>query len=436
MRDAKVFISHSNADADAALKLKRDLLANGIEAWAYESDLMFGAELDAEVRENITDADHFLLILGPEACASQWVARELGLALALRKSRCNAQPSIVGVAGNRTSSQFKVQPLDYDTGVPIGVPFDFSGKRRLNLDGQAADNVKWLANWLRPQLSVIDDPDDRDAELFEDSLTCYHDLFPDIAERDGVGEIGIWLNEARYGALMGEKWREVYAVLHVGEFAIGLFYLSVHLRRHLSFGNYLGVRRGWRQGARAEKLLQDTWLRAKDVDSDLRGVLFEVEPVDVAMLAAVAGNYRRDDPLDSSVITHLRRLRRLLLYQEHGARAFIDANGSPIWYVQPAMQEPLGTPNEVPMILMAWPDAGLDLREALAFLMDDLYGDAYGGAGSVHIPGYRDYTNALQQQMIRRAGRDWRLDRIAIPRAVSDLFRIAFGGRYRAELSL
>jgi len=424
----KVFISHSKDETSLALTIREALVRHGFRAWSYEEDLPFGGTLAEEIQSNISECDHFLVILSASAQKSPWVARELGLALKLRKKR-GPRPSILGIyskpadtrRGRKTKTLCSIRSRRFSDGVPHKSRYDFKNVRYFNF---STDQVSSLVEQLRLKVSFINSTDGEDIDLLTKSFECYRALFPIQKERDAPNDILCWLDEAQAAAGLGLPWKEIYAVMHTGGLPIGMAYLSVHMERHWCFGNYFGVRAGWRQDSRAKFFLEALKRKLYEVDPGSKGILFEVEPIDYKGLRrAVTARPLRSLQADVRLRTNLRRLRRLFLYTNHHAEAFVDLKGVPLPYWQPAMTAPPERKKEVPFILMALlRKRDFPLHELLSFIYDDLYGDAYSGeVSSVEIPGYRKYVEKLKARVAARAARGWQFAKLKLPRSSGEL---------------
>src|ERR1051325_10963915 len=115
MKNFEIFISHSNEDARFAFELQTMLRNNGPQAWAFEKNLSWSNEIEQTVREEISQCDHFVVVLSDAASRSLWVQRELGLALQLRKTRQEECPTILGVICDSTGASIQIQPRDFET---------------------------------------------------------------------------------------------------------------------------------------------------------------------------------------------------------------------------------------------------------------------------------------------------------------------------------
>ncbi|HJU42061.1 MAG TPA: adenylate/guanylate cyclase domain-containing protein [Vicinamibacterales bacterium] len=276
------------------------------------------------------------------------------------------------------------------------------------------------------QIQFLDVDDDRHAELLDKSFNAYVDLFPDENERDSPQDIEAWLREAKVRAQIS-PWREVYGVVHASGDVVGVVYVTCHITRHWCFANYLGIRKGYRKEGRAQ-LVYDALEHhiITNIDANSRGLVFEVESVDWSHLEEIrqSGQISSSGDLRNTVL-HLRRLRRLLLYQTGNALAFLAANRQPVPYWQPAMSEPLGPQGEVSLILMVLPfvaKEAIDIHDVLEFVFDDLYGDAYGVDGSTtEIAGYRDYVAQVKDRVLSGCRTGWSLGNIATKKQYREL---------------
>jgi TIR domain len=76
-----VFLSHTRADKAFARKLGDDLARNGLKVWIDEAEIKIGESLIGKISEGINSADYLAVILSPDSVRSEWVAREVEIAL-------------------------------------------------------------------------------------------------------------------------------------------------------------------------------------------------------------------------------------------------------------------------------------------------------------------------------------------------------------------
>lgn len=76
-----VFLSHTRADKAFARKLGDDLVRSGLEVWIDEAEIKVGESLIGKISEGINSADYLAVILSPHSVRSEWVTREVEIAL-------------------------------------------------------------------------------------------------------------------------------------------------------------------------------------------------------------------------------------------------------------------------------------------------------------------------------------------------------------------
>lgn len=82
-----IFISHSSQDDDIVKKLRQSLELHGQLPWVDSRELTGGDDLQARIEESIRTASHFLVVISLDALDSEWVERELEIALDEAKQR-------------------------------------------------------------------------------------------------------------------------------------------------------------------------------------------------------------------------------------------------------------------------------------------------------------------------------------------------------------
>ena len=403
---AKVFISHSASDTDTAVSLAYELRELALEAWTYEEDMSVGDRISQETEARIANCDHFIILLSDASRESPWVSRELGLAIKLREE--DGRPTLLPVTCEARLSSMQFTPRLFHSGDQLQ-PIDFQDIHWFRYDPSGkGESVADLAEALRPRISFVEGGGHERESLLSMGLECYEALFPDEGE-DSPADIETWLEQVWLLGPHRTPWREVFGVMHFRHCAIGVAYFSAHVDRHWCFGNYFGLRRGFRHTERVRVFyteVRDHILT--EIDPRCQGLLFEVEPVDWDRLdlVAQAGAIPKDETR-TEVLSDIRSLRRLHLFQTSGALAFLGEDDRPLPYRFPAMSEETRQAEETQLILMVMPwqkEAGqIDIREAIAFVYDDLYGDAYGSPSSTEIPGFRPYVEGIKRDVLSAA---------------------------------
>ncbi len=91
------FVSHTGADHDFVQRLIADIERDGADVWVDDVDLHVGDSIPAEVEAAITAATHFIPVLSRRSLQSEWVLREVDLALdqSPRKGRGFVLPCVL-----------------------------------------------------------------------------------------------------------------------------------------------------------------------------------------------------------------------------------------------------------------------------------------------------------------------------------------------------
>lgn len=76
-----VFLSYTHSDKTFARKLAQDLSNHGIKVWMDEGEIQPGDSLVETISSAIDKMDFFAIILSPESVNSDWVKRELNIAI-------------------------------------------------------------------------------------------------------------------------------------------------------------------------------------------------------------------------------------------------------------------------------------------------------------------------------------------------------------------
>src|SRR5215471_2951987 len=102
-----IFLSHSTHDDAVVAALREALGSYGVSVWADSQRLSAGEALTPQIRQAIAEVQHFVVLLSPRACASEWVRKEIQLALEVQRSR---------------SDGYKVIPVLYDGVTTDAIP--------------------------------------------------------------------------------------------------------------------------------------------------------------------------------------------------------------------------------------------------------------------------------------------------------------------------
>jgi hypothetical protein len=77
----RVFICYSSKDRDFAQKLAKDLTTYGIMVWYDEYEIKVGDSITEKISKALQECDYLCIILSPDSVNSEWVKRELSVAL-------------------------------------------------------------------------------------------------------------------------------------------------------------------------------------------------------------------------------------------------------------------------------------------------------------------------------------------------------------------
>lgn len=75
------FISHSSKDRGFVEQLARDLRGNGVQPWYDQWEMLPGDSLTQKIASAIWKNEYFVVVLSPHSTNSEWVQKELGVAL-------------------------------------------------------------------------------------------------------------------------------------------------------------------------------------------------------------------------------------------------------------------------------------------------------------------------------------------------------------------
>ena len=106
MTQPPIFISYSRQDADFALQLGRDLRDAGVHLWIDQLDIPPGGRWDREVERALKASRMLIVVLSPEAVASENVMDEVGYALSESKR-------VVPVMCRRCELPLRLQRVQY-----------------------------------------------------------------------------------------------------------------------------------------------------------------------------------------------------------------------------------------------------------------------------------------------------------------------------------
>ncbi|CAK8710714.1 CHAT domain-containing protein [Candidatus Electrothrix gigas] len=168
-----IFISHSSKEDNFVKQLRQVLELHGQVPWVDSRELTAGDDLKARIEESIRTARHFLVVISLDALNSEWVERELDIALDEAEQREDGYKVIPVVLPRTPMRIFKrffpgdplyIEVADAPNGFSEALPAIFAALGlELPTDWQGKENVaaKPLAELLLkltdPQIKEEDD---------------------------------------------------------------------------------------------------------------------------------------------------------------------------------------------------------------------------------------------------------------------------------------
>ena len=80
-KQRKTFLSYSRANKDFAVRLAKELKAEGFDVWLDQLDIPLGARWDVEVETALAESEIFMIIMTPSSISSENVRDEIGYAI-------------------------------------------------------------------------------------------------------------------------------------------------------------------------------------------------------------------------------------------------------------------------------------------------------------------------------------------------------------------
>jgi hypothetical protein len=80
-----IFLSHSSQDAWLAKVIGEKIETTGVTVWLDEMSLTGGEQVGNAIRDGVRGTNETVVLVSNASLQSQWVAAEIGMALALRK---------------------------------------------------------------------------------------------------------------------------------------------------------------------------------------------------------------------------------------------------------------------------------------------------------------------------------------------------------------
>jgi len=337
-----IFISHCVENNLEAREYHQLLSTSGFSAFQYGNDLHSGSHIKDTVKKAIEECDFFIFIISDYSAHSDWVQRELGLALRLREASGGYHPVIIPVYSRdaswrrtrRPPSDFLVR--DYESGEER-FRFNLASVRCLDrYANPEVDGDELLLSELTPAMLVSRvDFNNEDILYSTKTFELYERLFPEH-ERDSQEDVIQWIFHSDLGSLRKVRMEtgdtleysldsRLFIMTLAGR-SIGLAFLTYDARSQLIYGNYIAVERSWRSGNLATALFKTIVESAGQLFPNYRGIIFEVEKFDRESVENALNSF---DPITRTVamddhITDLRKALRVIWYQSIHCYFFVN----------------------------------------------------------------------------------------------------------------
>ncbi len=335
------FISHAAEDNEEARYYEKVLQKEGFSVFQFGHGLHLADHVRATVVDQIKKCHFFILIVSDFSLVSDWVQREIGLAIDLQHANKGYRPIIIPIFAKlstwrKTGERPQTFPvLDFETGDHRNT-FDLEVRGLDIYANPETDSAALLVSYMRPQVLVT--RLDFDDEFTFDStqlFQLYEDMFP-IVERDSREDIIQWVLRTDLGrkrsfrldngTALSYRLDSRYFILTLTDRAMGFAFFTYDYASKLIYGNYIGVQECWRSGDIASYFLDEI---TKILDDELfpqnQGVVFEVETFDSKRIAGVIDYVRchggfasEDDKLE------MRKFLRVTWYQMRECLFFLD----------------------------------------------------------------------------------------------------------------
>jgi hypothetical protein len=80
-----IFLSYQNSDHEWANGLVRALAGKNLRVWHEATEIEAGDSFIEDIEEGLHNSAYFVVVITPESVGSNWIAAELGAALAMKK---------------------------------------------------------------------------------------------------------------------------------------------------------------------------------------------------------------------------------------------------------------------------------------------------------------------------------------------------------------
>jgi hypothetical protein len=360
-KQISTFISHSSENNDEAQYYEALLTDAGFTVFQYSHGLHFGEHIQSVVGEKIRKCHFFILVVSDYSLNSEWVQRELGLAVSLQKQKRNYRPIVIPLfakdaSWRKTGQRPRSFPTrDFDTGEGReGLSLDIRGVDKPANPKADADDI--LISFMKPSIAVSRlDFDDEATFLDTGVFDLYEDLFPPV-ERDDPEDIVRWVLRSDVGKKrsvrlsdreeISYKLDSRYFILCLADRAIGLGFFTYDYSNKLIYGNYIGVQECWRGGDIARAFFDEIMKVLEELFPQYRGMAFEVEKfrkerVEEIITSLEKSKSKRIEAQDDQ--NEIRKFLRVSWYHKLNCFFFFDRRaGEPLVCTSPCL-DPRGS---------------------------------------------------------------------------------------------
>lgn len=342
------FISHNAVDNGEARYFEDTLQQAGFSAFQYGHGLDPSRHITETVKAQIENCHFFLFIVSDYSMQSEWVQRELGLALRQREKNGGVKPVIIPVfareavwrRSNKRPIAFPV--LDFETGGPRE-PFNLGEVRCLDRHANPdIDSPEVLISMMRPRIMVsrVDLADATDVEKTQ-ARSLYENMFPEN-ERDLFDDIMEWSFQSDLGrkrevvisggSRLSYQLDSRFVVLSVANRAIGFGFFTYDYASSLIYGNYIAVQECWRAGDVASYFLDEITRIMDELFPANQGTVFEVERFDKSRIEGIIAHVAQHKDFQSADDRReIQKFLRVTWYQARSCRFFVDEDaGEPL----------------------------------------------------------------------------------------------------------
>lgn len=413
----KIFFSSPREYADIIDSFKQVAGHSNYTLFA-DSEISTEAEIDPYLRERIEECDYLLVCLSGGDLSSPRIPQKIQLALDAQSSRKDIRPVVIGVTVHGVKNSVVEFALNNREA------FNFAKQKCIELNQRPTTaEIQNVMQEISLKIDFVTDPDSN-KPLFDSSIACYKELFPNENERIKPTDIIEWIKESSGLSSRESSFKRLYTVLHLAQSAVGMSFVECPIGEPWCFGSYFGIKSNWRAEKRAQAFINAIEAELQRQSSELKGIVFETHPVDFQLLQLVAERGKIAGESDQDrVIKNLVALRRLKLFQSFGARVILQEDETPFPYIQPALGDELAEDEEQHLFLLAYEfgkrEVSASPYEVIDFLYDKFFKTTRNRQSNVYVPRFDTYIDALRERINTTVVGELKFDRLPISRTTT-----------------